>query len=169
LNTSTGLRSPWRRYHSPARPVRSMGNAAGRPSPPARLVEPMPSRLVAALALVAVFTAPISALWCAYACSLDDDSVPPDVTVTAVATSQSWDGGARPVSVSSHDDCEADVTGAARVAVVPHRAPSTRPLVVLAVALLTTSVASPLAGPAIPLTHLFGSPPGLCSFSVLRI
>jgi hypothetical protein len=129
----------------------------------------MPRRLIAAIALVAVFVAPISALWCAYACASDDDSAPPDVTVTAVATSQSWDGEPSPLTVSSHDDCEADVTGTARVAVVPNHATSTRSLVVSAVVRLTTSVASPLVSPAIPLTHPFVSPPGLRSSCVLRI
>jgi hypothetical protein len=129
----------------------------------------MPRRLIAAIALLAVFVAPISALWCAYACALDDDSAPADLTVTAWLGSQSWDGGPIPGSVSSHDDCEADVTNTARVAVLPNRAQSTKLLIVSAVVRLRTPVASPLAGRAIAGTLLCGSPPALRSSSVLRI
>jgi hypothetical protein len=129
----------------------------------------MPRRLFAAVALVAVFVAPISALWCAYACASDDDSAMAGVPATEVSASRLWNGGAAPATVNPHDDCTADVTNTARVAVLPKRGPTTRPLVVSAVVCLTTSLASPLAGPAIPLTHLFGSPPGLRSSSVLRI
>jgi len=126
-------------------------------------------RLIAAIALSAVFVAPLAALWCAYTCAADDDVTPTGepVTVFASPSPESVTGGA---VLAAHDDCAADLSNRASLATVEGRAPS-------AVSLLVSHVAVPSPVSIVPafafrpagFAPSRGSPPDVRSLSVLRI
>jgi len=133
-------------------------------------------RSVATIALWAVFLAPMSSLWCAYTCAEDDDSAPAIVAAAPSLVSPSFMGGmgataaADQLALAAHDDCAADVSNAAIRAVVQDR-------VSHAVSWVASLAAQPSralfagagAGHPFWLATPRGSPPGLRSFSVLRI
>lgn len=134
------------------------------------LIGRMARRLVATIALLVVFAAPIGALWCAYMCAFDDDSAPADASAAPVSPSHFQGNGAHQFVFSAHDDCAADVTNTARLAVVQGRVKHTVTLVASrAAAQLPTSIAHASAGHAVGLALSLGSPPGARSSSVLRI
>jgi hypothetical protein len=130
----------------------------------------MTRQLVATVVLLAVFVMPLGALWCAYACAVDDDSV---TTVPMSATA--WasplpDSVAGRAVFATHDDCPADLTNTAILATFEGRVRHTVALVVSLLAVptrmsvLPASLAHSVGPPKSP-----GSPPGGRSSSVLRI
>lgn len=81
-------------------------------------------RSVAAIALWAVFLAPMSSLWCAYACAEDDGPASAVVATAPSSVSPSLMGGmgataaAGKLALAAHDDCAADVSNTSIRAVV---------------------------------------------------
>ncbi len=136
----------------------------------------MPRRFVATIALWAVFLAPMSSLWCAYACAEGDDPASAVVATAPSSVSPSLMGGmgaiaaADQLALAAHDDCAADVSNTSIRAVVQDRVSQT-------VSWVLSPAAEPLralfagagAGHPFWLATPRGSPPGLRSLSVLRI
>lgn len=99
----------------------------------------MHRRLVATVALLAVFLTPIDALWCAYTCAADDDATRPAATAAARSASCSQDLPGAATAIVAHDDCAADLTNAAILAALQGR-----------VSHIASQVASPIIGPVLP-------------------
>jgi hypothetical protein len=125
-------------------------------------------RLIATIALSAVFLAPLAGLWCAYTCAADDDGTPTTTGVTVVANAS--DAVAGGVAIAAHDDCAADLTNRATLATFDERAPHAELQFVSHVAAASpTSIAPALAFHPARFVPSPGSPPGVHSSTVLRI
>jgi hypothetical protein len=127
-------------------------------------------RLVATIALWAVFLTPIASLWCAYTCAADDDSASAVVSAAAASASPSEEAVAAQVAFAAHDDCAADLSNTAILAVLQGR-------VRHAVSLVASSLTTPVPRSLVPAaaTHSAwlalsrGSPPGARFYCALRI
>jgi len=130
----------------------------------------MQRRLIATLAVLAVFLTPIGALWCAYTCAVDDDATPAVASAGGLSTSAPSEAIASQVVFRAPDECAADLTNTAILAVVQARVRHAGSLVVLPVAgPLPSAIAPVCAAHPIRWALSSGSPPGVRSSSVLRI
>jgi hypothetical protein len=127
-------------------------------------------RLIATIALSAVFVAPLAALWCAYTCAADDDVTPSLGESATVSVNPSPESVTGRAVLAAHDDCAADLSNRATLATVEERATHAVSLLVLRVAAPSPIAIVPaLAFRPAGFAPSPGSPPDVRFVSVLRI